>query len=62
MAETPNPCNPDIVDGIQAPPASGQDEGLVLSKETGAQKVINNKRLYIIKDNETYGIDGKRIK
>ena len=31
-------------------------------KAMGAQKVIKNKRLYIIKDNETYAIDGKRIK
>lgn len=56
------PCNPDIVDGIQAPPASEQGEGPALSKETGAQKVIKNRHLYIIKDNETYAVDGKRIK
>ena len=28
---------------------------------TGVRKVIRDKHLYIIKDNETYSIDGKKI-
>lgn len=54
----PYPCDPDIIDGIQAPPASGQSDESVST----AQKVIRAKHLYIEKDNETYSVDGKRIK
>lgn len=54
----PYPCDPDIIDGIQAPPASGQSDESVST----ARKVIRAKHLYIEKDNETYSVDGKRIK
>lgn len=30
-------------------------------RHTGVRKVIKNKHLYIIEDNEIYSIDGKRI-
>lgn len=35
---------------------------LTADKETGARKVIKDKHLYIIKDNETYSVDGKRMR
>ena len=54
----PYPCDPDIIDGIQAPPASGQSDESVST----ARKVIRDKHLYIEKDNETYSVDGKRIR
>ena len=47
------PCDPKIIeDGIQE---------MTSDKETGARKVIQDKHFYIIKDNETYSVDGKRI-
>jgi len=47
------PCDPDIMDRI---------ESIKSDKETGFRKELRGKHLYIIKDNETYSIDGKRIK
>ena len=47
----------DLADGIQtlpSPPLKGESP-------TDAQKVIKDKRLYIIRDGETYSVDGKEI-
>lgn len=52
------PCEPDLIDGIQTLP----DPPLKGGSPTEAQKVIKDKHLYIIKDNNTYSIDGKRMK
>jgi len=41
------------LDGIDVP---------ALDREAGIRKVIRGKHLYIIKDGETYSVDGKRIK
>lgn len=49
----PYPCDPNAV-GI--PDIMEQD------RQTATRKVIRDKHLYIIKDGETYSIDGKRIK
>ena len=46
------PCDPDIIDGIASPKPSPQGKGF--------NKFIKDKHLYIIKDGETYSIDGKR--
>ena len=49
------PCDPEIIEvGIQVPQES--------NIRTNARKVILDKHLYIIKDGETYSVDGKRIK
>ena len=48
------PCSPDLIDGIASPKPSPERKGF--------NKIIQNKHLYIIKDGETYSIDGKRIK
>ena len=47
------PCDPDIMDCIQDAGADGLAQ---------PRKVIRDKHLYIIKDNKTYSIDGKKIK
>lgn len=47
--------DPDMdFDGIQEPKSNKHTHGPI--------KVLNNKHLYIIKDGETYSVDGKRIK
>lgn len=48
------PCSPDLIDGIASPKPSPERKGF--------NKIIQNKHLYIIKDGETYSIDGKRMK
>ena len=47
------PCSQDIIDGLQDIASNKQP--------TGARKVIQGKRLYIIRNNETYSVDGKRM-
>ena len=47
------PCSQEIIDGIQ---------NLESNRRTGVQKIIHDKHLYIIRDGETYSVDGKRIK
>lgn len=37
-------------------------EDTFIPYEAGARKVVRDKHLYIIKDNKTYTIDGKRMK
>ena len=48
------PCSPDLIDGIASPKPSPERKGF--------NKIIKDKHLYIIKDGETYSIDGKRMK
>ena len=48
------PCSPDLIDGIASPHPSPERKGF--------NKIIKDKHLYIIRDGETYSIDGKRIK
>lgn len=50
----PYPCSPDLIDGIASPHPSLERKGF--------NKIIKDKHLYIIRDGETYSIDGKRIK
>ena len=50
---SPYPCGPEILVGIPE---------ITSDNQTGVRKVIQDKHLYIIKDGETYTIDGKRIK
>lgn len=59
---SPYPCGQEIIDGIQASPASEQSKEQISDKRVDAQKIIKNKHLYIIKGGGTYTIDGKRIK
>ena len=44
-------------DGIKEVESSGQSDNKTVSR-----KIIRDKHLYIIRDNETYSVDGKRIK
>lgn len=51
------PCDPDIIDGIKdLKSTEHQDNNPV------ARKIIRDKHLYIIRDNETYSVDGKRVR
>ena len=52
------PCDPDIIDGIATSVVSKQSER---QTQTGIQKIIKNKHLYIIKNGETYSLDGYRV-
>lgn len=55
-ASCPYPFDPDIIDNLQ-------DNKIAKEGTDGhAHKVIKANHLYIIKDNKTYSIDGKRIK
>ena len=48
------PCDPNLIDGIQEM-ASSKTDGHI-------RKIIQGNHLYIIKDDKTYSIDGKRVK
>lgn len=49
----PYPCDPNAI---------GIPDIIEEDKQTGTRKVIQDKHLYIIRDNETYSVDGKRIR
>ena len=50
----PYPCDPEIIEvGIQETTSDNQ---------TGVRKVIRDGHLYILRDGETYSLDGKKIK
>lgn len=50
----------EIIDGIQSPPASEQNKELASDKGAEARIVVQDKQLYIIRNGETYTIDGKK--
>ena len=49
---SPYPCDPDLVDIKE----------MTADKQTGTRKIIQGKNFYIIRNDEIYSVDGKRIK